>query len=224
MKMRIQKAQIISLLLCIALVSISVVTASTGLKGPVVDAISFYNQAVDAAGNGSYEEAMVLIDKSLLIQHDFYLAMITKASLLSQMGEYKDAEILLKKAEQNHPDNPYVLAAMASLYIETGEYQKALEAADVALEKDPFLVEAWVLKGTSHGGLGEFEEEINASENALLIDPYNPEALSNYHYASQSLMIHQKKTGQDYSEKTPLSTPALLAGVLFALVFRRVLN
>ena len=220
--MKIKKAQMFSLLISLVMLPAGIATASPGLEGPVVDAVSFYNQAVDAAENGSYEEALVLVDKSLQIKPDFYLAQITKAGLLSRKGDYDEAEVLLKKAEQNHKDNPYILAAMASLYIETGEYQKALDAADSALENDPSLVEAWVLKGTSHGGLGEFEEEKLASKQALLIDPSNPEALSNYHYATQALMDHQNKNDQGYAGKAPLSIPVLLAGVLFALGLLRV--
>ena len=211
-----------SLLISLVMLPAGIATASPGLEGPVVDAVSFYNQAVDAAENGSYEEALVLVDKSLQIKPDFYLAQITKAGLLSRKGDYDEAEVLLKKAEQNHKDNPYILAAMASLYIETGEYQKALDAADSALENDPSLVEAWVLKGTSHGGLSEFEEEKYASEQALLIDPTNPEALSNYRYATQALMNYQDKNDQGYAGKAPLSLPVLLAGVLFALGLLRV--
>lgn len=224
MNFSIQKAQTNFFLFCIVLILFCAVPASAGLEGPVVDAISFYNQAVDAAAQGSYEEALILINKSLQIQPDFYLALITKASLLSQKGEFSDAEKLLIQAEKSHPDNAYVLAAQASLFIETGKYKEALNAADGALEKDPSLVEAWVLKGTAHGGLGEFEEEINASEKALLIDPAHPDALSNLEFASESLKMHQSKTGQDDAEKTPLSLPVVLAGGLFAVVLRKMMQ
>ena len=216
-----QKAQTKFFLFCIGMVLLCIVPALAGLEGPVVDALSYYNQAVDAAGQGSYEEAMNLIDKSLQIQPDFYLAQITKASLLSQKGEYSEAEDLLKQAEQSHPNNAFVLAAHASLYIETGRYKEALTAAEAALEKDPTLVEAWVLKGTAHGGLAQYEEEIHASERALQIEPAHPQALSNLKFATESLTIHQNKTGQDGAEKTPLSIPVVLAGALFASVFRK---
>jgi tetratricopeptide (TPR) repeat protein len=219
MKIFYQKAQTKFFLFCITMVLLCIVPASAGLEGPVIDALSYYNQAVDAAAEGSYEEAMNLIDKSLQIQPDFYLAQITKASLLSQKSEYKEAEDLLMQAEQSHPDNAFVLAAQASLFIETGRYKEALDAADAALEKDPSLVEAWVLKGTAHGGLAQYEEEINASDRALQIEPAHPQALSNLKFATESLTI-QNKTGQDDAERTPLSIPVVLAGALFALVFR----
>ena len=76
------------------MVLLCIVPALAGLEGPVVDALSYYNQAVDAAGQGSYEEAMNLIDKSLQIQPDFYLAQITKSkSALPQKVEYSRQKI-----------------------------------------------------------------------------------------------------------------------------------
>lgn len=224
MNLSIQKAQTKSLLFCFIIMLLCAAPASAGLEGPVVDAISFYNQAVDTAANGSYEEALILIDKSLQIQPDFYLAQITKASLLTQKGDYSDAERLLIQAGKSHPDNAYVLAAQASLYVKTGRYKEALKAANTALEKDPSLVEGWVVKGTAHGGLGEFEEEINASEKVLQLDPAHPDALSNLKFATESFKEHQSKTDQDGAEKTPLSTPVVLVGGLFALVLRKMMK
>ncbi len=221
MKKIILKAQVFFFFIWISCISLLIAPAYGGLEGPVVDAISYYNQAVDAAANQSYDEALTLIDKSLEIQPDFYLALITKAGILQQKGNYTGAESLLKQAEKSHPDNAYVLTAQASLFIETGRYQEARKAADAAVTKDPTLVEAWVLKGTAHGGLGEFEEEKNASLQALARDPQNPQALSNYQFATESLKAKSRKTGQDYP-KTPLSVPAVLAGGLFAVVLRRM--
>ena len=221
MKKIILKAQVFFFLIWIACITLLIAPAYGGLEGPVVDAISYYNKAVDAAANQSYDEALALINRSLEIQPDFYLALITKAGILQQKGNYDEAESLLDQAEKTHPDNAYVLTAQASLFIETGRYQEALKAADAAVNKDPTLVEAWVLKGTAHGGLGEFEEEKNASEQALARDPNNPQALSNYQFATGSLMTKSRKTGQDYPE-TPLSIPTVLAGGLFAVVLRRI--
>lgn len=221
MKKIILKAQVFFFFIWISCISLLIAPTYGGLEGPVVDAISYYNQAVDAAANQSYDEALTLIDKSLEMQPDFYLALITKAGILQQKGNYTAAESLLEQAEKTHPDNAYVLTAQASLFIETGRYQEALKAADAAVIKDPTLVEAWVLKGTAHGGLGEFEEEKNASLQALAQDPQNPQALSNYQFATDSLKAKSRKTGQDYPE-TPFSVPAVLAGGLFAVVFRRM--
>ncbi len=190
---------------------------SAGLEGPVVDAITYYNQAVDAAANGSYEESLILINKSLEIKPDFYLAQVTKASILTHIGDYPQAEELLQMAEKTHPDNGYILAAKASLFIETGRYKDALNAAEQALEHDPTLVQAWVLKGTAHGALGEFENEINASEKALSLDPTDAGALSNYQFAMAALTQYQNKTDRGVPEKTPLSLPIVLGAGLFAV-------
>ena len=217
MVFRLQRAQQIIALCTIFCISLGIGPAFAALEGPVVEAISYYNLAVDAAANESFDDAMNLIDKSLEIQPDFYLAQITKASLLSQHGEFTQAEDILAQAEHSHPDNPYVLAAKASLFVETGKYEPALKAADAALKLEPSLVEAWIIKGTAHGGLAQFEEEMNASTEALRYDPDNPDAKSNYDFAMKAIRMNQNKNGQEPAEKTPLSAPATLAGVLSAV-------
>lgn len=198
--------------------------ASAELTGPVVEAVSYYNLAVDAAANESYDEAMILIDKTLQIQPDFYLAQITKAGLLSQNEKYNEAERLLNQAESTHPDNPYVLAAKSSFFVQTGRYEESLIAADGALKNDPTLVEAWINKGTAHGGLAQYEEELNASLGALTYDPENPDAISNYNFAKQAIMMDQNKSHPDDAEKTPLFGFVALVAVLSAVALVRVLQ
>jgi len=197
---------------------------SAELTGPVVEAVSYYNLAVDAAANESYDEAMILIDKSLQIKPDLYLAQITKAGLLSHNGKYNEAENLLDQAESTHPDNVYVLAAKSSLFLQTGRYEESLIAADDALKNDPTLVEAWVNKGTAHGELAQYEEELNASLEALTYDPENTDAIFNYNFAKQKIIMDQNKNRPDDAEKTPLFGFVALVAVLSAVALVRVLQ
>ncbi|MGV8110036.1 tetratricopeptide repeat protein [Methanospirillum sp.] len=220
MKNRIQKAQAILLFSTIIFTGFLTSPVIAGLEGPVVDAISYYNQAVDAASEGSIDEALILINKSLEIQPDFYLAQVTKASLYSQTGRHSQAEIILNEAEKTHPGNVYVLTAKASLYLETGQYKKAIQVADHALAIDPSLIETWIIKGTAHGGLGQYGEELNASSQALLIDPENEDALSNYEFAQKGLMLNQSNSDPVRAEKSSLSLSVLFAGVLSAVALQ----
>ncbi|PWR75250.1 hypothetical protein DLD82_05535 [Methanospirillum stamsii] len=191
------------------------------MEGPLVDAVSYYNQAVDAASQGSDQMAMDFLDKALSLQPDFYLAQITKAGLLSKNGNNSEAMQLLEDVNKTHPDNKYYLATMTSVFINTGQFEKAITSADAALLKDPTLIEVWILKGTAHGALGEFEEEIIASEQALKIDPENINAISNLNYAREMITVKQNKTHQGGVETTPISVFFVLTGVLVSfLLFR----
>ncbi|MDD1724578.1 MAG: tetratricopeptide repeat protein [Methanospirillum sp.] len=195
---------------------------SAELKGKVVDAVSYYNQAVDAASNSSPDEALVLIDKSLALNPDFHLALVTKAGILIDAGRYVEAETCLNKADSIKPADPYVNSSKASLYVNTVRYRESLESAEKALGEDPSLVEAWVLKGTACGALGEYEEEINASSQALTLDPRNTKARSNYEYARQAINQNQSINRQENAQKSPLPGFVALGACFFSVCFYRV--
>lgn len=194
---------------------------SAAIEGPVMDSINYYNAAVDAASNGSYEEALTLIDISLSYQPEFHLALVTKGGILTALGEYETALSVLDEADTVKPGDPSVLSAKASVYVHTGRYDDALEAADLALIKDPDLVEAWILKGTAHGGLGQYQQELQASQEALAREPDNPLALLNYQYAADMISPGQAETSEEAGGKAPLSVFSVLVAFLVSLVVVR---
>ena len=189
--------------------------AMAGLEGPTVDAISYYNKAVDAAENGSTDEALYLINESLAIQPDFSLALITKAGLLIDKSRYDEAEAIINRLEPKNPDDPYILSTKASIYVNTGRFNEAIKEADKVLVKDPTLVNAWILLGTAYGGLGRYDDEINASEKALNLDPQNQKAQSNLDFAREAIS-HQKSTTYqgDAGKKTPFPGYVVLEAFL----------
>jgi predicted Zn-dependent protease len=192
------------IILIIAIFSGVIPIVSAGLEGTTVDAISFYNKAIDAASNGSTDQALSLINQSLTLQPDFPLALVTKAGLLIDKGKYNDADAIISKLELKEPNDSYVLSTRASLYVNTGKYDEALKAVNKVLVKSPDMIEGWILKGTALGGLGRYQEELNASKEALKIDPNNQKALSNYNYATTMLKENQNNTLQAYvGKKSP---------------------
>ena len=75
----------------------------------------FITEAVDAAENGSYEEALVLVDKSLQISQTFILHDY-KGRAFIQKGVIMMKHSTAKKAEQNHKDNPYIWPPWLRIY------------------------------------------------------------------------------------------------------------
>ena len=180
------------------------------IKKDNIDAIGFYNNAVDNASAGRFEEAVNLTGQALSIQPNFTLALITRTGALLELGRIKEAKASLDAARSLDPEGSAVLATAASYSLQVGEYRNANQYADKALAGDPTLLEAWVIKGTAYGNLGEFQEEADASKQALLLDPSNQKALSNLQYATE-----MKKQGK----KTPLG----VGSVLLALIGTTVL-
>lgn len=208
----------LSLLFILLVLIGSADVVSAAIEGPVMDSINYYNAAVDAASNGSYEEALTLIDISLSYQPEFHLGLVTKGGILTALGGYDAALSVLDAAEAVRPGDPSVLSAKASVYVHTGRYDDALEAADLALMKDPDLVEAWILKGTAHGGLGQYQQELKASEEALAREPDNPLALQNYQYASAMISSDQGESPEGGGREAPLSMFSVLVAFLVSLV------
>jgi tetratricopeptide (TPR) repeat protein len=188
------KPVIIITIIAIIILGILGIASAKEISQDNFGAISLYNQAVDEAQAGRYEQAVVFTDKALEIQPNFTLALVTKTGILLELGRISEAEISLNKAVSLEPDNPSVLASAASMSIQTGKMQEAIHYSEQALAKDPSLVQAWIIKGTAHGERGEFQQEIDASHKALEIEPDNQLALSNLEYAQKNIIQTEKSS------------------------------
>lgn len=181
-----------------------------------IGAVQLYNLAVDEAMAGNYSLAENLTAQALSIQPNFTLALVTRASVLMNLGNMTGARDALDKAVALDPEDATVLTTMASYKQQTGADSEAITYADKALDADPALIEAWIIKGTAYGSLGEFEEELNASEQALTLAPDNKLARFNKEFATK-MLNQSKKT----SSSPVISILALLAGVVLISGRRR---
>jgi len=183
-------------ILCIAFLCVAPVM---GADEPV-SAIDNYNNAVDLASAGEYEEALVAVDAALSSNANFTLALATKSGILSAMEQYDEALVAADAAITSNPEMAYGYVAQTSALVGMGRNEEAAESAESALERDPENLEALIILGTAYGNLGMYERELEVSEEALTLYPGDPRAISNKAYAEFML-----------SGKTPGPTPAPLS-------------
>jgi tetratricopeptide (TPR) repeat protein len=178
-------------------------------------AIEHYNQAVDLANAGNYQEALGEVDLALQENPNFTLALVTKGGILNVLGRYQEAVNESDRAIALEPGEATAWNNKAYALIHLGDYAEGLAAAQNATERDPNLTEAWVNEGTALIRLGRFQEALAASEKALSLDPASMDAKLNRDEALANL--HTPTTA------APLSGIFVLFGIASAgiLVWRR---
>jgi len=159
--------------------------------GPVLAdnqmAIEYYNNGVELAYQGDYNQALEKIDLALAENPNFTLALTTKAGILNSLGRYQEALSVADEAILQNQTLPYAWVNKATALINLGQPGDALNASNQAIALDPTLPEAWVDKGSALLDLGRYQESVQASRQALQLDPNSREALANYQTAQVKL-------------------------------------
>jgi tetratricopeptide (TPR) repeat protein len=189
--------------------------------GPVVadsqEAVRYYNDALDQAYIGNYEEALQSVDMALQNSENFTLAWVTKAGIQNAMGRYNDSLVSADRAVALNPDLPYAWINRGTALIHLGQYEEALNASERATVLDPESPEAWINSGTALIGLGRYDEAVNASERALAFAPASAEAMANLE-KSQALLENPGPVSPGQSTiTTPGKAPLSIIPVFFAL-------
>jgi tetratricopeptide (TPR) repeat protein len=109
-------------------------------SGDNVDAVHYYNQAVDLAEQGKYAEALKYADKALSINRNIIPAWVQKADALNHLGRYEEAITATDSAIALKPNSSEALAVRADALNNLGRYQEALAASTRALQIDPHLI------------------------------------------------------------------------------------
>jgi tetratricopeptide (TPR) repeat protein len=181
------------------------------------EAVRYYNDALDQAYLGNYEDALQSVDMALQNNENFTLAWVTKAGIQNAMGRYNDSLLSADQAIALNPDLPYAWINRGTSLIQLGRYEEAFNASERATVIDPASPEAWINTGTALIGLGRYEEAVNASERALALAPASAEAQENLE-KSQRLLKNPETTAPVRSPvTTPGKAPLSVIPVFFAL-------
>jgi tetratricopeptide (TPR) repeat protein len=194
-----------TLLILLCILAIPVVNADN------LVAIQHYNQAVDLANSGKFEEALEEVDLALQENPNFTLALVTKGGILNAQGKYQDAINESDKAIVLEPGEATAWNNKAYALIHLGEYADGLTSAEKATSLDPNLTEAWVNEGTALIRLGRYQEALTASDKALSLYPGSAEAKLNREEALANLQIP--------TTKAPLSGTGVICGMVIAGIF-----
>ena len=181
MKLRIPISAVLVGVIIMGLAGIAPVLADNQL------AIEYYNNGVELAYQGDYNQALEKIDLALAENPNFTLALTTKAGILNSLGRYQEALSASDEAIVQNRTLPYAWVNKATALINLGQPGEALNASNQAIAIDPTLPEAWVDKGSALINLGRYQESVQASRQALQLDPNSREALANYQTAQVKL-------------------------------------
>ena len=193
----------------------SVSAENMTMTGPVAEKISLYNDGIDLANEGQFDESLMLLDRAIAIDENFTIAYAAKAGVLVAMGDYEGALVAADKATELNPNQADAWVNKATALISLGRFEEGLLASDKAIELEPGYFEAWLNKGTALGGLGRYQEELEASEKAIEIDPESNLAWANKRYAEG--MIEKESGGM----QSPMSLIVVIIGIFAVLVMCR---
>ncbi len=207
------RIQIFAGIFCIALLC----TAPAMGAEATASAIENYNNAVELAGAGEYEEALATVDAAIATDANFTLALATKSGILSAMGRYADALSVADATIASNPDMVYGYVARAEALLHLDRNEEAVVAAKEALDRDPENLEALIILGTAYGNLGMYEEELGVSEEALALYPGDSRARANQFYAEFMLSGETPEPTSAPLPLLPISGGIALLGLIIRL-------
>ena len=141
-------------------------------QGRQEEAFSAYVDGARRLGAaGHLEDALVLFDRALALQHGDIRALAGKGEVLRIMGRPEEGLHLLDQALALQPDYAWALASRGTALHALGRYQEALQALDRALTLDPDYSFAWQTKGQVLKALRRYEEAVGALRRSAELDP-----------------------------------------------------
>lgn len=181
-----------------------------------IQAISYYNTAVDMANAGDMNGALTQVDRSLAIQPNNTLALATKAGILNALKRFGEALSVSDQAVLQDPSFPYGYITRADALNGLGRFSEAVAATDEAIRINPEVPDAWATRGNALLQLGRVKEGMEASEKALALSPGNPMALDNLRRA-EVMNSPGAATSRLNKAETPLSWFLAVAGAVGAI-------
>ena len=181
-----------------------------------IQAISYYNTAVDMANAGDMNGALTQVDRSLAIQPNNTLSLATKAGILNALKQFGEALSVSDQAILQDQSFPYGYITRADALNGLGRFSEAVAATDEAIRINYEVPEAWATRGNALLGLGRVKEGMEASEKALALSPGNPMALDNLRRA-EVMNSPGAATSRLNKAETPLSWFLAVAGAVGAI-------
>jgi tetratricopeptide (TPR) repeat protein len=139
-----------------------------------------------------YDEASLLIDKSIALYPNGGFYYYFKANIKLLAKKYNEVEDLLKTAIQIDPEVADFRAKLSQFRLLKKDYESALELANESLELDPENILALNIRSTSLLKLNRKEESFATIEGALREDPENSYTHSNYGWGLLEKGNHKK--------------------------------
>jgi tetratricopeptide (TPR) repeat protein len=204
-----------AMILCIFLSCICIpVLAYSG------DAAGLFGQGNALMDTKNYTEAIVVYDKAISLEPDYFEAWNGKADALNRVRQFTEALAASDRVISLNPD--YVQGWINRGYIlyNLGRYDEELKAYETAITLDPSNAEAWFNKGYSLAGMKRYDEAIAAFDKVQELNPTYPnlagnkQIAENYRNATQSLNANEKIPITHPSQSQIKTSPALPSGAV----------
>jgi CHAT domain-containing protein len=131
----------------------------------------WFEQGVDLAKLGNFEEAIICFNESLKINPDDAETWHQRGVALARLEKFEEAIACFDGAIKIKDDEPEVWYKRACSLADSERYKEAIASYDKALELKPDYLEAWNSRGNALGYLGQHEEAITSYDKALEIKP-----------------------------------------------------
>jgi tetratricopeptide (TPR) repeat protein len=133
--------------------------------------IGLLNKGIFLCQNlGKYEEGIATINKSLLIDPNYYLAWLIKGKILLSIKDYENAIEAYNKVISVLPDYSFAWFEKGVAHSCMGHQRKAFEAFDKVTSLDAKNAKAWHFKGITLNELGHYDEALAAYDRTTEIE------------------------------------------------------
>jgi tetratricopeptide (TPR) repeat protein len=152
--------------------------AQPAASEPSQQALTFYNEGLNASNSGNYDQAIQFYDRALEIDPNYIDALDGKGYVLDNLARYDEAITYCDKVLAIDPNNIDALINKGVALNGLARYDEAITYYDKALTIDPNDVAALSNKGNSLNNLGRYDQAIEYSNRALDINPNDAYSLN----------------------------------------------
>lgn len=148
--------------------------------------LAWFNLGHAYSFKGDYEEAIMAMEYSFIIDPEFEAGYIDCAELCFQLKKYAKAkEVYLELIERFGVDAEH-LVNLAHCQFQLEEYPAAMKNIQKAIKLDPYDDEAFFLLANCHILSSNWHQAMNALNQAIIIDDYREE----YYHALARIFVN----------------------------------
>jgi tetratricopeptide (TPR) repeat protein len=144
-----------------------------------LDPMPFAGIGNSLAKNLQFEEAGRYYNLALVVDENYFDAIVGMGVVTFQQSDYDACENLFKRALEQKPNHSIVLTNLANTYSAQGRHEEAIPLWDKALKLNPLNAQARMNRGLAGLGMGSFESAWDDYEDRFHEDNFIPERFKN---------------------------------------------
>ncbi len=149
-----------------------------------------YDKGIYAYKNHNYDEALKLLNESIVCDGKFYKAKIAKIDCLYKMGRLNEVHPICDEIYSSDCLDEEVWCKLGDFYLNVGRmFENALVCFNKAIELNTNYADAWDMRGSVLSVMGNMEEALNSHKQAAELDSNNSLIYDNIGYCYASLSM-----------------------------------